>query len=118
MADPRVTADGVTNADLREQFVHNMRVRDLVSDANRAVADLAAIKRTASGPKVQSVAAIEKDLLTPNVRYSKPGLQAQITYLYSMTRGTDQKIGRDAVMRYRDLRREMDDIMRRIAALK
>jgi photosystem II stability/assembly factor-like uncharacterized protein len=118
MADPRVTADGVTNADLREQFAHNMRVRDLVSDANHAVSDLAAIRRTATGSKLQDVEAIERDLLTPNVRYSKPGLQAQITYLYSMTRGTDQKIGRDAVMRYRDLRKEMDDIMKRISALK
>ena len=36
--DPRVAKDGVTLADLRDQFDHNMRVRDLVSDVNRAVA--------------------------------------------------------------------------------
>ena len=49
-------------------------------------------------------------LLTPSVRYSQPGLQAHITYLYGMTNQADQKVGRDAVERYRVLRRELDAI--------
>src|SRR5208282_3201687 len=36
--DPRVSKTGVTTADLQEQFDHNIRVRDLVSDVNKLVA--------------------------------------------------------------------------------
>ena len=117
-ADPRVTADGVTTAMLREQLAHNLRVRDLVSDANRAVFDLITLKKTATGAKRDSVEALERVLLTPPVRYSRPGLQSQIGYLYGATTGQDQQVGRDAIVRYQSLRKEMDAVMKRIAALK
>jgi len=114
--DPRITQDGVTTADLREQFDHNLRVRDLVSDVNKTVARLRAAQSKLSGatgaqadstlPRLNTLAA---RLLTPTIRYSKPGLQTHITYLYSMTTATDQKIGRDAIERYTTLRKEMDD---------
>jgi hypothetical protein len=42
------------------------------------------------------------------VRYSEPGLQAQVQYLYGLTSQADQKIGRDAVERYQQLRKEVD----------
>jgi hypothetical protein len=42
------------------------------------------------------------------VRYNKPGLQAHIQYLASMTSNVDQKIGRDAVERYLVLKKELD----------
>ena len=48
------------------------------------------------------------------IRYSKPELQTQITYLYSLTNATDQKIGRDAIERYEVLRKALDE---RIAQL-
>ncbi|MDP8980813.1 MAG: hypothetical protein M3O35_09505 [Acidobacteriota bacterium] len=102
--DPRVTRSGVTLGDLREQFEHNMLVRDLVSDANRAVARV----RAANKPELAELAS---HLITPPVRYSKPELQTHITYLYSLTTGADQKIGRDAVERYRKLRKEMDEVI-------
>ena len=35
LIDPRVAADGVTLADLQEQFEHNMRMRDLVASVNQ-----------------------------------------------------------------------------------
>jgi photosystem II stability/assembly factor-like uncharacterized protein len=117
-ADPRVTADGVSNAVLKEQLAHNLRVRDLVSDANRAAFDLASLKKSTTGAKRDSVDAIDRVLSTPSVRYSRPGLQAQIAYLYGAAMGQDQKVGRDAVARYQELRKEMNAVMRRIAALK
>src|SRR6185503_2876307 len=85
--DPRVAKD-VMLADLREQFDYNLRARDLVSDANRAVARLRDVRtrlREATGAAadtLQRVRAIEAKLLTPAIRYSTPGLQAHITYLY------------------------------------
>ena len=38
----------------------------------------------------------------------KPELQTHITYLYQMTNMSDQKLGRDAVERYTEPRRELD----------
>jgi photosystem II stability/assembly factor-like uncharacterized protein len=97
--DPRVTKSGVTSEDLREQFEHNMRVRDLVSDVNHLVARI-----RAAGAKANDVAV---HVITPSIRYSKPELQTHITYLYSVTNATDQKIGRDVIERYEVLRKEL-----------
>ncbi|MGI9091520.1 MAG: WD40/YVTN/BNR-like repeat-containing protein, partial [Gemmatimonadaceae bacterium] len=104
--DPRVAQDGVSPADLRGQLEHNVRVRDLVSDANRAVAAVRAVRirlKGVSGPgadTLAAVSAIEASLVTPPIRYSKPGLQSHITYLYGMTTDADQAVGHDALERY------------------
>jgi hypothetical protein len=44
------------------------------------------------------------------VRYAKPGLPQQVSYLAGMTAGVDQKIGRDATERYAVLKKQHDDI--------
>jgi len=108
--DPRIAADGVTTADLQEQFDHNMKVRDLVSAANKAVARVrvARTKLTGDPATLAKLNEVASHLITPAIRYSKPELQTHITYLYSMTNETDQKIGHDAVERYAVLRKEMD----------
>jgi photosystem II stability/assembly factor-like uncharacterized protein len=111
--DPRVSKDGVTNVDLQEQFDHNLRVRELVSDANKLVARVRAAQTKMRGA-ADSAATLTKvndlasKLLTPPIRYSQPGLQTHITYLYSVTTATDQKIGRDVIDRYKVLRAELD----------
>lgn len=99
--DPRITKDGVTAADLKEQFDHNMRVRDMVSDVNKMVARIHASK----DPKVGELAS---HIITPTIRYSKPELQTHITYLYTLTTAADQKVGRDAIERYEVLRKQLD----------
>lgn len=114
LIDRNVAADGVDAADLREQFEHNMRMRQLVSDVDALVGrvrDAQAMLRTATRidrAKLAAIQAIAAQLETEPVRYGKPGLQAQITYLASMTTGADQKIGRDAGERYRTLKRDLD----------
>jgi photosystem II stability/assembly factor-like uncharacterized protein len=117
--DLRITASGVTTEDLREQFDHNMKVRDLVSEVNRTVSRVrAGLAQLAGKPDSAATLASLKDLaaslITPTVRYSKPELQTHIAYLYSETNGTDQKVGRDAIERYHALRQELDQ---RIAQL-
>jgi hypothetical protein len=112
--DPRNEKDGVTMADLREQFQHNVRVRDMVTEVNQLVANVEAARqrlRGASGAAADTLRRLDDlraKLVTPSVRYSKPELQAHIQYLYSLTNRADQKIGRDAVERYRVLRTELD----------
>jgi len=115
--DPRVAKDGVTLADLRDQFDHNVRVRDLVSDANRAVSRARSADtrlRDGTGAAADTLAklrGIEAKLITPSIRYSTPALQTHITYLYGMTNQADQRVGRDAKERYATLRRELDAIV-------
>ena len=113
-ADPRVTRDGVTLADMREQYDVGIRARDLVSDVNQLVLRVREAKtrlRNATGAQadtLQRLTAIEAKLVTPPIRYSKPELQTHITYLYSLTNQADQKIGRDVLERYAVLRKELD----------
>lgn len=98
VADPRLVKDGVTQAVMEAQLAHNLRVRDLVSDANRF------------GERVRAAnnAELSAEFFTPAVRYSRPGLQAHIQYLYGMSLGADQKISRDAIDRYAELRKSLD----------
>jgi hypothetical protein len=114
LIDPREAKDGVTIADLREQFQHNVKVRDMVSEVNQLVANVESARqrlRNASGPAADTLRrldALRAKLVTPPVRYSKPELQAHIQYLYSLTTQADQKIGRDAIDRFKVLRTELD----------
>jgi photosystem II stability/assembly factor-like uncharacterized protein len=115
LLDPNVAADGVTVADLKGQFDHNLRMRQLLTDVNQLVArvrDAQSKLRGESGSdtKTNQLEAIAAKLLTEPVRYGKPGLQAHITYLAGMTVGADQKVGHDALERYATLRRELDAI--------
>lgn len=116
LIDPRVAEDGVTVSDLQEQFEHNMRVRQLVTDVNQLVARVREAQTklraasTGNGENAAVLNAIAAKLLTEPVRYGKPGLQAHINYLASMTANVDQKIGRDAIERYEVLRKELDAI--------
>jgi photosystem II stability/assembly factor-like uncharacterized protein len=122
--DPNVAADGVTVADLKEQYDHNMRMRQLVADVAQIIARLrdaqAALRSaaTANAEKAKALDAIAGKLLTEPVRYGKPGLQAHITYLAGMTTGADQKIGRDAVERYQELKKQLDAIRAELDALR
>ena len=116
LIDPRVAEDGVTVADLQEQFEHNMRMRDLVNSVNQTATRLreaqAKLKNAngVDGETLHRVNALAARLFTGPVRYSKPGLQAHITYLAGMTANTDQKIGRDAIERYAVLQKDFDEI--------
>jgi len=114
LIDPREAKDGVTIADLREQFQHNMRVRDMVTEVNQLVANVESARQRlknaggAGADTLRRLDALREKLVTPAVRYSKPELQAHIQYLYSMTTQADQKIGRDAIDRFKALRAELD----------
>jgi len=114
--DPRVAEEGITVADLQEQFEHNMRMRELVTNVNQLVArvrDAQTKMRNAStvdNDMAAKVSALAAKLLTEPIRYSKPGLQAHINYLASMTANVDQKIGRDAIERYAVVKKELDEL--------
>ena len=116
LIDPRVAAEGVTSSDLQQQFEHNMRMRAMVSEVNQLVSRVRnaqnKLKDTQKPDETMRAAlnSIASKLLTEPVRYGKPGLQAHINYLASMTATVDQKIGRDAQERYETLRKELESL--------
>jgi len=118
LIDPRIAAEGVTAADLKEQFDHNVRVRELSSDVSQLLARARAGLNNADAAKASAARAIYDAIVaTPEgVRYNKPGLQAHVQYLAGMTTGADQKIGRDAIDRYQVLKKELTDLQARATA--
>ena len=119
MADPRVLKDGITQQVLDDQLAFNLKLRDLVSDANRLGERLRELQRSAGDTGAASAALRQagSEFFTPSIRYSKPGLQAHITYLYGMTTGADQRVGKDARDRYDVLRRRLDALAAKVAGI-
>jgi len=123
LIDPREAKDGVTIADLREQFQHNMKVRDMVTEVNQLVATVESARqrlKNATGAQADTLRKLDElhaKVVTAAIRYSKPELQAHIQYLYSLTTQADQKIGRDAAERLRVLRTELDQRQSDVRAL-
>ena len=123
LMDPRVAAEGVTSADLQQQFEHNMRMRAMISEVNQLVSRVRnaqnQLKDTQQRDETKRAAldSIAGKLLTEPVRYGKPGLQAHINYLASMTATVDQKIGHDAEERYETLRKELESLKSEIDRL-
>jgi photosystem II stability/assembly factor-like uncharacterized protein len=115
LIDPRIAAGGVTVADLQEQFDHNVRMRELVASAAQLAARVRAAQARLAGATgaqadtAKRVDAIAAKLMTDtSVRYNTPGLQEHIIYLAGMTSSVDQKIGRDAIARYAELKKALD----------
>ena len=58
--DPRLVADGITEADLMEQFKLSLRVRDKVTEANQAVIDIRSLREQIN-QRLQKVSARRKN---------------------------------------------------------
>jgi hypothetical protein len=86
---------------------------------NKSVARIkvARTKLTGDPDKLAKLNDLASHMITPVIRYSKPELQTHITYLYSMTTATDQKIGHDAVERYDTLKKEFDQRNQELKAI-
>ncbi len=110
LIDPRIADEGVTVADLREQFEHNTRMRAMVAEVRALLERVQEAQGMTEAENRARIDEIAAKLETPSVRYSKPGLQSHISYLAGMTTRVDQKIGRDAIDRYHVLRAELDAI--------
>ena len=118
LIDPRIAEDGVTIADLQEQYEHNLRMREMVTTVNQLVTRIRDAQNKPNGSvDPNRLSAIAAKLLTEPVRYGKPGLQAHITYLAGMTANVDQKIGRDAIERYEVLKRELETVKAEVEQL-
>ena len=110
LMDPRVAADGVTMADLKAQ-------QDIIREVSALAADADALgtrlRDELGGAEAPSGALRElecKVFTERGIRYPTPMLLDQVRYLASMVDGADQKPGRDAFNRLRQLRRQVEEI--------
>ena len=108
--DPRLTAAGLTTADLQEQLDLALKVQAAMTEAQQLAQQLRAARQQAAAgsPQATQLAAIDAKITTSPIRYSQPMLIDQLNYLYGLVTGADQKVGRDAIARYEELRRELD----------
>ncbi len=119
LADPRVTEDAVTHADLVAQESLHLKVRDAQSTASMLVEriregrDSAAIDRK----KKERLSTIYDRLVTAGGPYPQPMLVDQLSYLSSMLDRADQKPGRDAYVRFDELNRELSGYLSEIRTI-
>ncbi|HEU4628931.1 MAG TPA: hypothetical protein VFS08_04275 [Gemmatimonadaceae bacterium] len=108
--DPRLTADGVTTADLQEQLDLALQVSAAMREAQQLAQQVRTARQQApaGSERATQLAALEAKLVTAPIRYSTPMLLDQLNYLYGLVTGADQKVGRDAFTRYEELRRELE----------
>ncbi len=122
MVDPRVTRDGVTQADLETQATFLLSVRDAISDARKLQQQVEESMKKAGVAPVPAaqpgVTAADATLSHPLQRlwarlveqpgiYPQPMLINQLQNVARMVGQADQKVGRDAVDRLADLTKEL-----------
>ena len=99
---------------LTAQLEHNLRVFQLVTDVNHAVARIQAAQSkmkkdgSADSAKGKELNTLADKLITNKIRYSQPKLQTHVLYLYTENTATDQQVGQDAIDRYQFLRKQFD----------
>jgi len=109
---------GVERAPVHRVNVVDVEIRDVavVAEVGRVANRVRQARtRLQSAGNADSLAAVKELAVAlfgadEGVRYGRPGLQTQITYLAGMTTRVDQRIGRDAVERYQTLRKELDGV--------
>jgi hypothetical protein len=121
LIDPRVTEDGVTVADIQEQFILSLQILDAMSDASGTIERVEEAMRIAEeGGDIRSqLEEIQTALVTDRSisSYPQPMLADQLQYLYSMLQTADQKPGRDAYERLDTLKTELEQHKTRLERL-
>ena len=127
--DPRVTKDGVTQADLvaQEQFL--LKVRDAIAQANALrgrlqkamqAKNVAVPPAPGAGESHESVKYADPlqemwtSLVSAGGTYPQPMLIDQLQNVQRMIGGADQKVGQEAIRRFEDLVKELRDLESRV----
>jgi hypothetical protein len=114
--DPRLAADGVTIADLKEQLELQTKLGEAMAQGRRAAARLREtrekLQRGGGSPAaVRAIESLEARLVTAGGSYPQPMLVDQLANVARMIGQADQRVGRDAFLRYEDLRKELDALL-------
>lgn len=111
LIDPRVAADGVTQADLEEQYALNLSIAETMTEAQEVAQRIRSGVQRATGENQTAFEELEARMVDEEVgSYPRPMLLNQLRYLSSMLRRADQKPGRDAYTRLAQLQAELAEI--------
>jgi hypothetical protein len=119
LVDPRVAADGVTQADLQEQLNLALQLRDAVAEARALGSSLDAARQAlrADAPNARALQALVDRVVTADVVYPQPMLVDQLSNVARMIGQADQKVGPDAFTRFGDLMKELAAVKAEAAKL-
>lgn len=115
LMDPKIAKEGLTEGDIQKQLAVQLQVRDLLTQARKLQSDLEKESKTIKGKKGQEQrkALIEEvlaELKNEDGAYPQQMLVSQIAYLYRMTTGADQLLGKDVMERYQELVLKLESI--------
>mgnify|MGYP001025839159 FL=1 len=118
MIDPRVVDEGtVSQANIEAQVRLGLEVRDALSDARFAAMKLDEARDGAPDQLLALLQEIREALVTAPIRYSRPVIIDQLSYLYSNLIRADQQPGQDAFNRYQELNSMLSDYIGRLEQL-
>jgi len=115
--DPRVVQEGTDAAVVENQVRMALQVRDALSEARLAASRIAEARERGDGTLSAELEAVEQELVTTPIRYSRPMLVDQLQYLYGNLTRADQEPGEDAVRRYEQLDSALQDHIRTLERL-
>ncbi len=104
LPDPRLTKEGLTVSDYRNQLATALAARDLVSAVRELIAKIAVRRKTDASPQLAGLAGT---LTAAPGRYPTPRLVEHADYLYRMTQSADQPLGRDVTERLVELKGQL-----------
>ena len=107
--DPRAEKTGISQEIIEEQFDFVKQVSDLLSAARQLEKELEKTVDEKGESAEEAKATLEK-LQAEDITYPMPKLVDQINYLYRMTLSTDQQMGKDAIDRYEELKKQFEEL--------
>jgi hypothetical protein len=110
--DPRVVESGVTNADVQSQVELALKARDGLSNARLAALRVEEALEKKAGDA--TLTEIKTQLITGPIRYSQPMIVDQFSYLYGNLLTADQKPGQDAMDRYEELTKQLQEQVQKL----
>jgi hypothetical protein len=116
LIDPRLQTNQLSPDILKQQVELSLQIRDLEWQAKDLAAQLKeSVQNVDKSSKAYSFCVdLEKELITSkSVAYSQPMLIDQISYLREMLNTADQLPGKDAYDRFKSLKMEVDNLLRK-----
>ncbi len=118
VTNPRVSKEGaISDTEIVEQVEFTLKARDLLSTVKMAASRVTEALKSATGSEKDSLEEIKKDLITAPRRYSQPMLVDQVSYLYGNLDRADQQPGQDAIVRYENLKSDVEEQLGKIDGL-
>lgn len=115
VTDPRVTQEGITKGQITAQVALALETRDALTEARIWQAHLS--EAIENGRTEEALQQIHEAMTTGRIRYSRPMLVDQLSYLYSNMIRADQEPNEDQTDRYYQLREELDGYVEQLERL-